>query len=105
MHPKIIGRKGIIVWVIAIAFICLAHVPARAGTANVKEIEIPADSRGPAFKALMWTPCTVAQLNRDVVASHGLDCENAGKKLSIIVISHGLAGSSVSHQDTAEALA
>src|SRR5579872_1018566 len=84
--------------------------PAMALAANsapgtAKEIEITADSRGPTFKALMWTPCAVTPLSRPGVAAHARDCEGSGKALPIIVISHGLAGSAVSHHDTAEALA
>lgn len=86
----------------------LVSVATTAEAAGVREIEIPADPRGPAIQAVMWTPCATAPGDmkpRPFVVSGVQDCPVAGKNMPLIVISHGGGGSVIHHRDTAETLA
>ena len=73
-----------------------------------KFIRIPADTHGPAITAAMWTPCMEAPTAIKVeqfTLQATPDCPIMGEKLPLIIISHGYGGGSLSHRDTAQALA
>ena len=76
--------------------------------AGIRFFQIPADERGPTFKAVVWTPC--AEATQDVpvgpyVLRAKRDCPVAGQHLPLVVISHGHGGNALSHHDLAETLA
>jgi predicted dienelactone hydrolase len=76
--------------------------------AGLASLSIPATATEPALKAFVWTPC--AQAAGEVIQGPFIlpgvkNCEVAGKKLPLVVISHGQGGSRFGHQDTAAALA
>ena len=88
------------------AAILIAAAPARA--AGISDVEIPADAAGPAITAMRWTPCAAPaqDIQRGLLVIRGVkDCEIAGDKLPLVVISHGGGGTPLSHHDTAEVLA
>src|SRR5262249_27805092 len=76
--------------------------------AGVREIDVPADTRGPRIHAVIWSPCAAAP-NRIAIETEGglpipgvRDCPIQGTNLPLIIISHGLFGDALSHHDTAE---
>ncbi|WP_206958388.1 alpha/beta hydrolase family protein [Trinickia acidisoli] len=76
--------------------------------AGIKFVQIPADAKGPAIKAAVWTPCAATAQNITIgpyVLSGRRDCPTVGEKLPLIVISHGHGGSLLGHHDLAETLA
>ncbi|NWA24650.1 alpha/beta hydrolase [Pseudomonas gingeri] len=86
--------------------LCLSAAMAQA--AGIKIVQIPSDTRGPALKAIIWTPC--AETAGDVamgpfVLKGRRDCPVVGKQLPLVVISHGHGGSFLDHHDLAETLA
>lgn len=91
---------------------CLKLWPATAFTAGVRSVEIPATAGAPQISAQIWTPCATPP-GPMRVESGGVpltltgvrDCVYRGKKLPLILISHGLYGDMLSHHDTAEFLA
>jgi predicted dienelactone hydrolase len=93
-------------------FLSLGSMPIPAHAAGVRDIVIPAAAGAPAITAEIWTPCA-APAGPILVESGGVhltltgvkDCPSAGKKLPLILISHGLYGDAFSHHDTAEFLA
>lgn len=90
----------------------LGLLPTAARAAGVRDIVIPAAAGAPEITALMWTPCATPP-GPILVESGGVpvtltgvrNCIYRGKKLPLIVISHGLYGDAYSHHDTAECLA
>ena len=83
-----------------------------ARAAGVREIVIPADPMGPEISARLWTPCAVPPRPVKVdsggatLTIHGVkDCAPLGKRLPLILVSHGMFGDMFSHHDTAEFLA
>jgi len=79
-----------------------------AQAAGIKPIQIPADTDGPALKAMVWTPCAAASEQLKVgpyILTGRRNCPTVGEKLPLVVISHGHGGSYLSHHDLAEALA
>ena len=96
-------------FVLLIGWMCIA-VAARA--AGVRDLKIPADGRGPEIAVQLWAPCSSPpapiMVHRGTVrlAIRGVqDCAPAGKRLPLIVISHGMLEDLYSHHDTAEFLA
>jgi predicted dienelactone hydrolase len=91
---------------------CLNFLPATAFAAGLRNIVIPATAGSPQISAQIWTPCA-APPGPIRVESGGVqlaltgvkDCASKGKKLPLILISHGLYGDMFSHHDTAEFLA
>lgn len=83
-------------------------VPMLAEAAGFRFVEVPADTVGPAISGAMWYPCPEPPgpvvIGRTVVPGVK-DCPINGNKLPLVVISHGRAGSFLSHHDTAAALA
>lgn len=86
------------------AFTSTAHA------AGFRFVNVPADPRGPAFRAAVWSPCDqppgLIDLGRTTLPGVK-DCPLplTDKKLPLIVISHGQGGFFGGHHDTAEALA
>lgn len=83
-----------------------------AHAAGLREISIPADSNGPVISAMLWTPCAappgpiVVDSEAGPLTIQGVkDCAPRGKRLPLVLISHGLFGDRFSHHDTAEFLA
>ena len=78
------------------------------GGAGYQRLEIPVSASPTPITAMVWSPCyeqsTQAQLGPYVVEGRP-DCEIAGDRLPLIVISHGKGGSVLAHHDTAAALA
>ena len=91
---------------VLIAAGCLAAPIANA--AGVRLIDIPAHGGLP-LAGIVWTPCaappSTAFLGGNVVLPGVRDCPIQGRRLPLIVISHGRGGSFLTHKDTAEALA
>lgn len=83
-------------------------VPMLAEAAGFRFVEVPADGVGPAIGGALWYPCPEppgpVAIGRTVVPGVK-DCPINGSKLPLVVISHGRAGSFLSHHDTAAALA
>lgn len=86
--------------------IMICAIPAEA--AGVRIIEIPASEKGVAFKAIVWSPCALVPVDTKIgpFSIHAVrDCPIEGNKLPLIIVSHGYAGSALSHHDTATELA
>ena len=76
--------------------------------AGLASVSIPATATEPALKAFIWSPCAQAggELMQGPFTLPGVNnCDVAGKKLPLVVISHGQGGSRFGHRDTAAALA
>lgn len=76
--------------------------------AGLKSIEVPADGSGPLLKAFVWSPCAAEPVETKfgpIVLQGTPGCPVVGEKLPLVVISHGHAGGSLNHHDTAETLA
>ncbi|MCA7949880.1 alpha/beta hydrolase [Burkholderia seminalis] len=92
-------------WLSAV-LLCLSATIAHA--AGVKFVTIPADTRGPAVRAAIWTPCAAPARPLTIgpfVLQGQRDCPTAGDKLPLVVISHGHGGTFLGHHDLAETLA
>jgi len=79
-----------------------------AHAAGLNFIEIPADGEGPAIKGAIWYPCSASPSDfvvDDWTIRAVRVCPVSGKKLPLVIISHGNGGSMVVHHDTAETLA
>jgi predicted dienelactone hydrolase len=95
-------------FILAVWLCLLATVSTVSHAAGFKFLQIPADSNGPALKAIVWTPCAAAAQQIPVgpfVLSGQRDCPTVGDKLPLIVISHGHTGTYLGHHDLAETLA
>jgi predicted dienelactone hydrolase len=91
-----------------LCFIAVSLTATWAHAAGLKAVEVPADASGPALRALIWSPCAVAPADitlGPIVVSGVRNCPIVGDNLPLVVISHGHAGSSLGHHDTAETLA
>ena len=88
---------------------CLWIPGGSAAAAGFAAIEVPADGTGPTIQAMVWTPCTTppADVGLGPYVVRGVrDCAiPAGRRLPLVVISHGQGGSMLGHHDTAVALA
>lgn len=82
--------------------IVLVSLAGMASASAIRQILVPADSRGPQISAQLWTPCAPSP---DANSSEGKDCAALRTHLPLIVISHGMFGDMFSHHDTAEHLA
>ncbi|MBS9440672.1 alpha/beta hydrolase family protein [Photorhabdus heterorhabditis] len=71
-------------------------------------IDVPADEQGPEMHGAVWYPCQspAGQFQLGPFTLPGVrDCVASGSMWSLVIISHGSAGSFLGHHDTAEALA
>ncbi len=87
---------------------CTLSLSTAAQAAGLKSITIPAQGAEPELSAVIWTPCaepggTIAMGNFELAGRR--NCPVAGNALPLVLISHGDSGSSISHHDTASALA
>ena len=85
-----------------------ALAPNAAQAAGFQRLTIPMDMNGPALTGGIWTPCaapaTDIKLGRTTIPGV-LNCPVPDGRHPLIVMSHGSAGSFLSHHDTAAALA
>jgi len=94
----------------ALALIVLAMALPVAATpgAGIRALTVPGQGALPALSGAVWSPCAVApspiQVGPFVLAATR-DCPLAGKKMPLIVMSHGRTGTYLGHRDTALALA
>ncbi len=91
-----------------LCFIVVCLTATWTHAAGLKSFEVPADASGPALRVLIWSPCAVAPADitlGPIVVSGVRNCPIVGDNLPLVVISHGHAGSSLGHHDTAETLA
>jgi predicted dienelactone hydrolase len=93
----------------SLAFFCMfLAAGSNCLAAGLASVSIPATATEPALKAFIWSPCTQAagELTQGPFILPGVkNCDVAGKKLPLVVISHGQGGSRFGHRDTAAALA
>lgn len=79
-----------------------------AHAAGFQRLNLPMDQNGPALQGAVWYPCAdparEIRTGRAVIASTP-DCKMTEGRYPLIVMSHGAAGSFLSHHDTAAALA
>jgi predicted dienelactone hydrolase len=89
--------------------IAMGLIPATAEAAGLKQVQIPADARGPAISALVWTPCDAPpeniKIEEPLIIRGVWNCPIRGRALPLIVISHGGGGPAFEHYDTAQLLA
>lgn len=82
--------------------------PGLSQAAGFQRLNLPMDQNGPALQGAVWTPCAdpaqEIKLGRTVIAGVP-DCKMPDGRYPLIVMSHGSAGSYLSHHDTAAALA
>ncbi len=79
-----------------------------AQAAGFQRLTIPMDMNGPALTGGIWTPCTApaTEIKLGGTTIPGvLNCAVPDGRHPLIVMSHGSAGSFLSHHDTAAALA
>lgn len=76
--------------------------------AGLSKVEVPASDGESALRVVVWSPCA----SKSTLISLGsfnvqgvMDCLVEGNNLPLVVISHGKGASSLSHHDTASALA
>ncbi|MFD4836897.1 alpha/beta hydrolase family protein [Achromobacter sp. NPDC058515] len=76
--------------------------------AGFQRLNLPMDQNGPALQGGVWYPCAdpvgEIKIGRAVIPGV-LDCKMPDGRYPLIVMSHGSAGSFLSHHDTAAALA
>ena len=86
--------------------LCILATPSFA--AGFRFVNVPADAEGPALTGALWYPCTEPP-GRMTLGPYVLpvskDCPLSGEKRPLVIVSHGRAGNSIGHHDTAEALA
>lgn len=91
---------------LSLAFSLVVAGPVSA--AGFQRLDLPMDMNGPALRGGLWYPCAAPA--RDVVIGRVTlaatpDCPMTAGPKPLIVMSHGSAGSYLSHHDTAAALA
>jgi predicted dienelactone hydrolase len=88
--------------------ITLCFTATLAQGAGFRFIDVPADADGPALKGAAWYPCSEppAEVKLGTITLPAVkDCPLLGKKLPLVVVSHGRGGSFIGHHDTDEMLA
>ena len=93
--------------------LCLCLVSALCGTgtaiaAGLRLIEVPSAGGKPSMSAAIWSPCAAAPVETRIgpfVLPAVRDCPVVDGRYPLVIISHGFAGTYLSHRDTAAALA
>ncbi len=86
----------------------LALSATAAHAAGFQRLNLPMDQNGPGLQGAVWTPCAepAGEIKVGRVAMQGVQgCKLPEGRYPLIVMSHGSAGSYLSHHDTAAALA
>ncbi|AVJ27889.1 alpha/beta hydrolase family protein [Achromobacter spanius] len=86
----------------------LALAAGVANAAGFQRLNLPMDLNGPGLQGAVWTPCAepAGEIKVGRVAIQGVQgCKLPEGRYPLIVLSHGSAGSYLSHHDTAAALA
>ncbi|MFJ3460522.1 alpha/beta hydrolase family protein [Achromobacter spanius] len=86
----------------------LALSASAAHAAGFQRLNLPMDQNGPGLQGAVWTPCAepAGEIKVGRVAIQGVQgCKLPEGRYPLIVMSHGSAGSYLSHHDTAAALA
>jgi predicted dienelactone hydrolase len=91
-----------------VALAVLLTVATEAMAAGIHLIEVPRTTDRPALTGVVWTPCdrapgAIRVRGRSFAGVR--DCPVTGKKLPLIVVSHGRTGWLGGHRDTAQTLA
>ena len=106
-YPQSRGLHHLKTLTITAALALLAAAPAQA--AGIHAFKVPADAKGPAIDAMLWSPCPqpgkAIPVDGPITITGVRDCPLPDGRLPLIVFSHGLGGNSIGHHDTAEALA
>lgn len=92
----------------ASTFLGLVLSTTAANAAGIQALTVPPDSASPVLAGAVWYPCAMTPTAMKLgpfLVSAAKDCPIAGKKLPLVVISHGRTGSFLGHRDTAQALA
>lgn len=88
--------------------VALALSAGLAQAAGFQRLNLPMDQNGPGLQGAVWTPCaeSAGEIKIGRVAIQGVQgCKLPEGRYPLIVMSHGSAGSALSHHDTAAALA
>lgn len=94
--------------VLSLASVVLALSATAAHAAGFQRLNLPMDQNGPGLQGAVWTPCaeSAGEIKVGRVAIQGVQgCKLPEGRYPLIVMSHGSAGSYLSHHDTAAALA
>lgn len=94
--------------VFALAVLSAAGIAGSANAAGVQRLNLPMDMNGPGLTGAIWYPCAApaADIKMGSATIPGvLNCPVPEGRHPLIVLSHGSAGSFLSHHDTAAALA
>ncbi|MGN6459110.1 MAG: alpha/beta hydrolase family protein [Achromobacter mucicolens] len=86
----------------------LALSAGMAHAAGFQRLNLPMDQNGPGLQGAVWTPCAepAGEIKVGRVTIQGVQgCKLPEGRYPLIVMSHGSAGSYLSHHDTAAALA
>lgn len=86
----------------------LALSAGAAHAAGFQRLNLPMDQNGPGLQGAVWTPCAepAGEIKVGRIAIQGVQgCKLPDGRYPLIVMSHGSAGSYLSHHDTAAALA
>ena len=94
--------------VFPLASAALALSAGLAHAAGFQRLNLPMDHNGPGLQGAVWTPC--AEPAGEIKVGRGViqgvqGCKLPDGRYPLIVMSHGSAGSYLSHHDTAAALA
>lgn len=94
--------------VLSLACVVLTLSATAAHAAGFQRLNLPMDQNGPGLQGAVWTPCAepAGEIKVGRVAMQGVQgCKMPAGRYPLIVMSHGSAGSYLSHHDTAAALA
>ncbi|WP_312436752.1 alpha/beta hydrolase [Achromobacter sp.] len=94
--------------VLSLACVVLTLSATAAHAAGFQRLNLPMDQNGPGLQGAVWTPCAepAGEIKVGRVAIQGVQgCKLPEGRYPLIVMSHGSAGSYLSHHDSAAALA
>jgi len=93
---------------VLLIYLLLIVPPPQSHAAGFQRLSLPMDQNGPGLSGAIWYPCgaPAADIKIGQATIPGvLNCPVPDGKYPLVVISHGSAGSFLSHHDTAAALA